>query len=205
QIHHRLSTLHAVGLDYLKLGQPSPTLSGGEAQRVKLARELVKKSTGSTLYVLDEPTTGLHFADIDLLLNVLHNLVEAGNTVLVVEHNLGVIKTADWLIDIGPEGGKEGGQVVTAGTPEDLVEYARRWADEQDASRGSGRNGSAKSNGQPLLRSYTAEALVPILTGKPLHENAPKVEARPPAPPITHIEVRGAQQHNLRGVDVRIP
>ncbi len=123
-IHHKLSTLHAVGLDYIKIGQPSPTLSGGEAQRIKLARELVKKSTGRTMYLLDEPTTGLHFADIELLLKVLHDFVDAGNTVLVVEHNLDVVKTADWIIDIGPDGGEGGGRIVACGTPEEVARNA---------------------------------------------------------------------------------
>lgn len=117
----KLQTLLDVGLSYIKLGQAATTLSGGEAQRVKLALELSKRDTGRTLYILDEPTTGLHFADIDLLLRVLHQLRDAGNTIVVIEHNLDVIKTADWLIDIGPEGGAGGGRVVGIGTPEDLA------------------------------------------------------------------------------------
>jgi excinuclease ABC subunit A len=117
----KLQTLLDVGLSYIKLGQAATTLSGGEAQRVKLALELSKRDTGRTLYILDEPTTGLHFADIDLLLKVLHQLRDAGNTIVVIEHNLDVIKTADWLIDIGPEGGAGGGRVVGVGTPEDLA------------------------------------------------------------------------------------
>ncbi|MDO5552604.1 MAG: excinuclease ABC subunit UvrA [Planctomycetia bacterium] len=121
KILHPLKTLYDVGLGYMKLGQPSPTLSGGEAQRIKLARELVKKSTGKTLYLLDEPTTGLHFADIKLLLDVLKRFADAGNTVLIVEHNLDVVKTADWVIDLGPEGGEAGGELIVAGTPEEVA------------------------------------------------------------------------------------
>ena len=123
-IARKLHTLLDVGLSYIRLGQSATTLSGGEAQRVKLALELSKRDTGRTLYILDEPTTGLHFADIDLLLKVLHQLRDAGNTIVIIEHNLDVIKTADWLIDMGPEGGAGGGQVVGVGTPETLAENA---------------------------------------------------------------------------------
>jgi excinuclease ABC subunit A len=121
-IQRKLQTLADVGLGYIKLGQSATTLSGGEAQRVKLAKELSRKSTGDTVYFLDEPTTGLHFADIQKLLDVLHRLTDAGNTVIVIEHNLDVIKTADWIIDLGPEGGDGGGEIVAQGTPESLVE-----------------------------------------------------------------------------------
>jgi excinuclease ABC subunit A len=121
-IARKLQTLLDVGLSYIRLGQAATTLSGGEAQRVKLALELSKRDTGRTLYILDEPTTGLHFADIALLLKVLHQLRDAGNTIVVIEHNLDVIKTADWLIDMGPEGGSGGGTVVGVGTPESLAQ-----------------------------------------------------------------------------------
>jgi excinuclease ABC subunit A len=120
-IARHMQTLSDVGLGYVKLGQPAPTLSGGEAQRIKLSSELHKRATGNTLYVLDEPTTGLHFEDIRKLLNVLQRLVSTGNTVLVIEHNLDVIKTADWLIDLGPEGGTGGGEIVAVGTPEQVA------------------------------------------------------------------------------------
>ena len=121
KIHRKLKTLFDVGLGYVKIGQPATTLSGGEAQRVKLANELAKKGTGKTIYILDEPTTGLHTADVHKLLDVLNRLVEQGNTVLVIEHNLDVIKTADYIIDLGPEGGDKGGTVVCTGTPEEVA------------------------------------------------------------------------------------
>lgn len=120
-ISRQLQTLLEVGLGYIKLGQPSTQLSGGEAQRIKLASELSRKSTGKTLYILDEPTTGLHFADVDKLLSVLDKLVDAGNTVVVIEHNLDVIKRADHIIDLGPDGGFRGGTIVAEGTPEEVA------------------------------------------------------------------------------------
>ena len=133
-LYEKLHVLEEAGLGYLELGQSATTLSGGEAQRIKLAKELSKRDTRRTLYLLDEPTTGLHFADIEKLLSVLYRLVERGNTVVVIEHNLDVIKVADWVIDLGPEGGDKGGKVVAVGTPEDVArnkgsftgEYLRR-------------------------------------------------------------------------------
>ncbi|HEX4589352.1 MAG TPA: excinuclease ABC subunit UvrA, partial [Gemmataceae bacterium] len=184
KVRGMLQTLHDVGLDYLKLGQPSPTLSGGEAQRIKLARELCRRSTGRTLYVLDEPTTGLHFDDILKLLQVLHGFVDAGNTVLVIEHNLDVLKTADWLIDLGPEGGKEGGNLVAAGTPELVAACAA---------------------------SYTGQALKTVLAPK---ARSPRTAVRGPAKPkritndggrITHISIEGAAEHNLKHIDLSMP
>jgi excinuclease ABC subunit A len=140
----KLQTLYDVGLGYVHLGQPATTLSGGEAQRVKLATELSRRATGRTLYVLDEPTTGLHFADVEKLLEVLHRLVEGGNTVLVIEHNLDVIKTADHIVDLGPEGGARGGRIIGEGTPEKIA-----------ATEGS-------ATGAYLARVLRGEPLVPL-------------------------------------------
>ena len=181
-VHAKLKTLHDVGLDYLKLGQPSPTLSGGEAQRIKLARELVKKSTGQTLYLLDEPTTGLHFADIQMLLDVLHGFVDAGNTVLVVEHNQDVIKTADWIIDLGPAGGAGGGRLIAAGTPEDVART------------------KTSRTGRGL-----AAALKTGTRRKPTRSSAKPTRAAKKVSAATAITVQGAQQHNLKKIDVEIP
>jgi excinuclease ABC subunit A len=144
KVASKLQTLYDVGLGYVHLGQPATTLSGGEAQRVKLATELSRRATGRTLYVLDEPTTGLHFADVEKLLQVLHRLVDTGNTVLVIEHNLDVIKTADWIVDLGPEGGDRGGQIIAEGTPEKIARTA----------------GSA--TGEYLSRVLRGEPLVPL-------------------------------------------
>ena len=126
----KLQTLHDVGLGYIRLGQPAPTLSGGEAQRVKLAKELSKRSTGRTLYVLDEPSVGLHAADVHKLIDVLQRLVDAGNTVLIIEHNLDIIKVADYIIDLGPEGGEAGGEVIATGTPEEICQVSASYTGE---------------------------------------------------------------------------
>jgi excinuclease ABC subunit A len=179
-----LQTLHDVGLDYLKLGQPSPTLSGGEAQRIKLAKELVRKSTGKTLYILDEPTTGLHFEDVRRLLDVLQGFTKSGNTVVVIEHNLDVIKTADWIIDLGPEGGAGGGRVVAEGTPEAIA------AD------------PASPTGAALARLFGRPAGVPAKTPRRATAKARKAAAALAAGPIA---IRGACQHNLKAVDLDLP
>ncbi len=186
KISHMLQTLHNVGLDYLKIGQSSTTLSGGEAQRIKLARELVKKSTGQTLYLLDEPTTGLHFDDIKKLLAVLHGFVDAGNTVIVVEHNLDVIKTADWVIDLGPEGGVEGGRVVMAGTPEELAACKNSH---------TGRSLSEVLGTGTKARSHAGTK------GNGAASRRPKKSGKR----IDQITVHGARQHNLKDIDVAIP
>jgi len=152
RIRRKLQTLHDVGLGYIKLGQPATTLSGGEAQRVKLSAELSRKDTGQTLYILDEPTVGLHFADVERLLQVLHRLVDAGNTVVVIEHNLDVIKTADWIIDLGPEGGELGGEVIAEGTPEDVAALPHSYTG-QFLRRFFGRNGRGRPAGNGRRRA----------------------------------------------------
>ena len=181
KIHRLLQTLCDVGLDYMQLGQASPTLSGGEAQRVKLARELGKRSTGRTLYLLDEPTTGLHFADVKKLIEVLQGFVEAGNTVIVIEHNLDVIKSSDWLIDIGPEGGAGGGRIVAEGTPEEVAS-----CDE----------------------SHTGIALRTVLPGFKTRSLAKVKAAKTKADPFImsqKIRILGASQHNLQSIDLEVP
>ena len=127
KIKNKVQTLYDVGLGYIKLGQPSTTLSGGEAQRIKLATELSKKATGKTLYILDEPTTGLHIADVHRLVDILQRLVDTGNSIIVIEHNLDLIKTADYIIDLGPEGGDSGGEIVAVGSPEQIIKNERSY------------------------------------------------------------------------------
>lgn len=179
-IKHKIEMLKKVGLDYLKLGQSSTTLSGGEAQRIKLAKELVRPSTGKTLYILDEPTTGLHFHDIKYLLEVLHDLVDRGNTVLVIEHNMDIVKTADWIIDLGPEGGAGGGEIVAEGSPEAIAK----------------------------LSTPTGQALQEVLNLTPkerldLLRKKTKKKAR--GKPIDQIHVADAEQNNLKRVTLSIP
>ena len=149
-IRDKMETLKRVGLGYVKVGQQATTLSGGEAQRVKLSKELSRRATGKTLYILDEPTTGLHFHDVAKLLDVLHELVDSGNTVVVIEHNLEVIKTADWIIDLGPEGGDGGGEIVASGPPEAIVREKR---------------------------SYTGKFLAPVLARRPARPGKRSVAA----------------------------
>jgi len=174
-IHHRLQALKEVGLDYLRLGQPSPTLSGGEAQRVKLAKELLRPSTGHTLYVLDEPTTGLHLADVDRLLKVLHRLVDEGNTIVIIEHNMEVVKTADWILELGPLGGNKGGEIIAEGTPEEIAKK----------------------------KTATGIALIPLLKGDPYPLPSPLPKETQVGEDF--ISIKKAEQNNLKGIDLKIP
>ncbi|KAF3362805.1 UvrABC system protein A [Chlamydiales bacterium STE3] len=181
-INRKLSTLQEVGLGYLKIGQPSTTLSGGEAQRIKLAKELVRPSTGQTLYILDEPSTGLHFHDIHHLLNVLHKLVELGNSVVVIEHNMDIVKTADWIIDLGPEGGYEGGQLVGEGPPETISKM--------DTPTGKAVSDALNQHAQDKIR---------------LLEDKEKASPNTIPKPIQNVSVKGAEQNNLKHLDISFP
>ena len=173
-----LELLGEVGLDYLRLGQPVNALSGGESQRLKLVHHLIRQSREKALLIFDEPTTGLHFDDVALLIKVFHRLVEEGNSVIVIEHNLEVIKCADWVIDLGPEGGDEGGEIVAAGTPEQIV---------------------------TVPESLTGQFLEPVLAGRGAHLHEQPTRPRPKTPPSRFITVRGAREHNLKNIDVDIP
>ena len=188
RVRNMLQTLHDVGLDYLKLGQPSTTLSGGEAQRIKLARELVKRATGRTLYVLDEPTTGLHFEDIRKLLVVLHGFVDAGNTVVVIEHNLDVVKTADWIIDLGPEGGEDGGTIIAEGAPEEIAACGHSYTGQALATVLGGGEVSASVQADRAATHWGLEQPQPVRRYDP-----------------DSITVVGARQHNLKDITVSVP
>ena len=195
KIMRLLTALKGVGLDYIKLGQPSPTLSGGEAQRIKLARELGKRSTGKTLYILDEPTTGLHFADVHKLLDVLHGFVEAGNTVLVIEHHLDVIKTADWVLDMGPEGGSGGGRLIGRGTPEKIAKLKSSHTGR--ALAGFLKDGVAGQRSRSRSQDQAAKR----------RRDEPERATRNA---LTHAEAKtidiiGARQHNLQDISLSIP
>ena len=183
KISRGLQLLHDVGLDYIKLGQPAPTLSGGEAQRIKLSKELSKRSTGKTLYILDEPTTGLHFDDVNKLLTILHRLVDEGNTVVVVEHNLEVINSADYLIDLGPEGGVGGGEIIAVGTPEEVVDN------------------SASYTGKAIRGEYD---LWKNIDNKPVITDNGEFPQHDPEIPKS-ILVQGAEENNLKRIDIEIP
>jgi excinuclease ABC subunit A len=185
-IKHKLETLQKVGMEYIKLGQFSTTLSGGEAQRIKLAKELVRPATGKTLYILDEPTTGLHFHDIQQLLNVLHELVDRGNTVLVIEHNMDLVKTADWIIDIGPEGGEGGGEVVATGTPEQIAKL--------DTPSGAAIKDALHHDYAAKVEHALKSCAVNRLLKKKREANT-----------IQAITVINAEQNNLKNIDVSIP
>ena len=205
-----LQTLHDVGLDYIKLGQPAPTLSGGEAQRVKLAKELCRVSTGKTLYTLDEPTTGLHFADVQKLLDVLHRLVDNSNTVVVIEHNPEVIKTADYIIDLGPEGGEEGGQIVAEGSPEEVAQVQESHTGQMLQKVFLGEGASARSH--PENRGgQVREAIPQSGEGKGASGSSILLAEEqgtysvPYAQHSQNIEIRGAKEHNLKNIDVDIP
>lgn len=185
-IHHKLNTLKKVGMEYIKLGQSSTTLSGGEAQRIKLAKELVRPATGRTLYIFDEPTTGLHFHDINHLLEVLHELVERGNTVLVIEHNMDIVKTADWIIDIGPEGGYAGGEVVATGTPEQIAKLKSPTASAiHDALHHD-------------VKAHIAKAIEASKNNKSKRKEKEQLL-------IQDIVINDAEQNNLKSISVRIP